>query len=43
MSTELDDTTIIEPHLEDALEAAENSEAKYQLREALQKLYSIQD
>ena len=36
MSPQLDDRTATEQHLHDALEAAEHTETKYHIREALQ-------
>lgn len=40
MTTEQQSSTDIETHLQRALETAENSETKYELREALQKYYA---
>lgn len=39
MTTEQQTGTDLETHLRRALETAENSETKYELREALQKCY----
>lgn len=36
MSSQLEDTVDIEDYLQDALDAAENKQAKYHIREALQ-------
>lgn len=40
MTTEPQSGTDIELHLQRALETAENSETRYELREALQKCYA---
>mgnify|MGYP006292655959 CR=1 FL=1 len=40
MTTEQQSSTDLETHLRRALQTAENSETKYELREALQKCYT---